>query len=60
MKETQKGSAALEYLIVTTFATIAAIVLLGVVSHLTKEKIESIKGKLGVDISEIDLNVWGP
>ncbi len=52
----EKGGVALEYLLVTTFAAIASISLLGFMGTMTKKKLESFAKKLDVSIEDVELN----
>ena len=52
----EKGSIALEYVLVTTFATILAIALLGMVTKISKEKLQKMATKLGFDVEAVDLD----
>ncbi len=57
-RQRQKGSVALEYVIITTFTTIVAIALLGLVTTLTKEKLHAMSEKLGIDTDEVNIDVF--
>ncbi len=55
----EKGSIALEYVLVTTFATVLAIALLGMVTHVSQDQIQKLATKLGFDMGRVDLDPWG-
>ena len=52
----QKGGAALEYLLVSTFATIATITILGMIAKVSKTRLEELKGKMGLDYEVNEIN----
>ena len=56
-KNRQFGGAALEYVLVTTFATLTGLAALGFVGKMIKEKMEVMADRLGVEIDGID---WDP
>ena len=56
LKDNRKGGAALEYLLVSTFATIATITILGMIAQLSKKRLEELKGKMGLDYEINEIN----
>ncbi len=54
----EKGSIALEYVLVTTFATVAAIAMLGIVTHVSKDQLQKLASKLGFDMGAVELDPW--
>ena len=59
MKPSEKGSVALEYVLVTTFATVLAIAMLGVVTSLTKEQLRKMSEKVGLDMDTVEFDPFG-
>jgi hypothetical protein len=53
----QFGGAALEYVLVTTFATLTGLAALGFVGKMIKEKMDLMADRLGVERGDID---WNP
>ena len=56
MKSSQKGSIALEYVLVSTFALLVGMTLLGITSHILKEKIDTLSQTLDIDLGDYKLN----
>ncbi len=52
----EKGGVALEYVLVTTFATLATTILLAVLAGITKEKVAELADKLEVDVDYKDFD----
>jgi len=50
------GGVALEYLIVTIFASLLSIILLSIVSDLTQKKITELAQKFDFEMSEFEIN----
>ena len=57
-KSYQFGGAAMEYILVTTFATVIGIAALGFVGKVMKDKLSSMAGKLGVTTEDIDTDIF--
>ena len=55
-KDYNHGGAALEYLLVSTFATIATITILGLIANISKEKLEQLRGKINLDYEIKEIN----
>lgn len=51
-----RGGVALEYVLVTTFATVFSLILIGVITNITKKKLNEVSDKLGITINDIELN----
>lgn len=58
-KSLESGGVALEYVIVSTFAAIAGAALIGIATHIFKERLQALEGKLDIDINSYDLNPFG-
>lgn len=54
-----RGGVALEYLMVTVFASVFAVATLTTTSHWMKSKLESELAKIGVEIPEGSLDIFG-
>lgn len=54
----QTGSVALEYVLVSTFATVVAVALLGLAGHIFKQKVAGVMDRLAIDADEIELNIF--
>ncbi|MBI2602560.1 MAG: hypothetical protein HYW48_05855 [Deltaproteobacteria bacterium] len=54
-----RGGIALEYVLVTTFATLATMILLGVLATIAKDKITTLAEKMEVDIDDVQLDIFG-
>ena len=52
------GSVALEYVLVSTFATVVGIALLGISAHMFKHKLDSLLEKLAIDHEEFEFNIF--
>ena len=52
----EKGSIALEYVLVTTFTTVLAIALLGMITHVSKDQLQKLATKLGFDMGTVELD----
>ncbi len=48
-KNKQKGGVALEYILVSAFAAVASTLILGVIGGITKQKLEQLKEKFGIE-----------
>ena len=55
-KNKEFGGVALEYLLVTIFATLMTAILFSVVANLTQQKIRDIADKFDLEIGEIEIN----
>lgn len=55
----QTGGAAIEYIIVSTFATILAIAAITFVTTTIKDKLTSLEDKIGISFDDESLNVFG-
>ncbi len=53
MSKKEKGGAALEYVLVSTFATVVAISLIGFASRFLQEKVNAVAEKLGIASEEL-------
>lgn len=53
------GGAAMEYILVTTFATVVGISALGFVGGVIKEKLNEMADKLGVEDTALDFDIFG-
>ncbi len=58
-RKRQFGGAALEYILVTTFAAVAGIAALGFIGKVIKDRISVMADKLGIEAGEIDVNPFG-
>jgi Flp pilus assembly pilin Flp len=56
-KTKNAGGAAIEYLIVSIFATVISITVVGVVAKISKEKLHILSDKIGIDLDDLD---WNP
>ncbi|NRA45459.1 MAG: hypothetical protein HRU09_10945 [Oligoflexales bacterium] len=54
----ETGSIALEYVLVSTFATVVGVALLGFAGHVLKQKVEHIMEKLSIDHEEIEFGLF--
>ncbi len=54
-RRSQFGGAAMEYVVVSTFALLVAVAGIGFVGKLFQEKMQAISEKLGVDAGDFDL-----
>lgn len=54
-----RGGAAMEYIIVSTFAILLSVAALGFIAKVFKEKIAVMAEKLGVDAGELDIDPFG-
>jgi len=52
------GSAALEYVLVSTFGLLAAVASIAFVGKMFKDKMDKMGEKLGLEASDIDLDVF--
>ena len=57
-RKKEKGGVALEYVLVTTFATLATTILLGVLAGIAKNKVNSLAEKLDVDVEIKDFDIF--
>ena len=55
----QHGGAAIEYIIVSTFATLLAIAAIAFVSTSIKQKIEELEQKTGIEFDQESINLFG-
>ena len=55
-RHNEKGGVALEYVLVTTFAAIAAIALLTVMGTIAKNKISKLSEKVKMPIEDFEIN----
>ncbi|MBP9708629.1 MAG: hypothetical protein KBD78_13400 [Oligoflexales bacterium] len=58
-KSAEYGGAAMEYILVTTFATVVGISALGFVGGVIKEKLNEMADKLGVESTALDFDIFG-
>ncbi len=58
-KSSEYGGAAMEYILVTTFATVVGISALGFVGGVIKEKLNEMADKLGVENTALDFDIFG-
>lgn len=54
-----RGGIALEYVLVTTFATLATMILLGVLATIAKQKVTALADKMEVDIEDVKFDIFG-
>lgn len=60
MRKREYGGAALEYLMVSTFAAVVAIAALGFLGTVVKEQLTKLGDRLGVEADpDLDLDVFG-
>lgn len=52
------GSAALEYVLVSTFGLLAAVAAIGFVGKMFKDRLEKMSEKLGIETTEFDLDIF--
>ena len=52
------GSAALEYVLVSTFGLLAAVAAIGFVGKMFKDRLEKMSEKLGIEATELDLDIF--
>lgn len=53
----QEGGAAVEYVIVSTFATLLAVAAIAFVGSVVKDKVKTMEQKLGIQFDEDSLNL---
>ena len=58
-KRSDAGSIALEYVLVSTFATVIGIALLGFAGHTFKQKVEQIMDKFAASHDELEFSIFG-
>ena len=54
----QTGSIALEYVLVSTFATVIGMALLGLAGHILKQKVDYIMDKLSIEYEGIEFSLF--
>lgn len=52
----RRGGAAIEYIIVSTFATAISVAAVMFIGKLLREKLSAMSEKLGIDVGELDLD----
>lgn len=57
-KNPEYGGAAMEYILVTTFATVVGIAALGFIGGVIKEKLNDMADQLGVEAEEFEIDVF--
>lgn len=56
--KSETGSVALEYVLVSTFATVVGVALLSFAGHIFKQKVEGIMDRFSIDHDEIEFSIF--
>lgn len=59
IRNNEKGGVALEYVMVTIFAMVVGVSILGASSKIFKDKIEALARQAGVELEDLNLDPFG-